>query len=357
MNQEAADLKDTLSCHSAFVLHSEAALQVREMLRVGSGMDPDESVLLRDYLRLFATFVPKEAIEPKVHDLIEKAWEKLRHDPDAAVKDMEEYAESFGHPETYRELLRFYQVRNVAAVSILRRAQRLWEITRDSKDPYLWEVLSRYFEPTPTYPRKRDEWCPSLDFMRELWRDAGRRDPKFGMKLAEQYNTEDIESGAADILLEIINSSDPSSRVVIFCIQMLDIAKRIEEADGIIARYKARLGNDPDFATSWARHALRTNNKGAASEITKLPAISTLRPFLAGLLYSRVGSTEQAAALADQILVELSERDVPTRDLDELGLLFRELGRADEFEKAITRGYPADVIQNLRDRPRRIRRR
>jgi hypothetical protein len=193
--------------------------------------------------------------------------------------------------------------------------------------------------------------------MRELWRGAGGKDPAFGLKLAEQYNMEDMESGAADVLLEIINRGDPSSRAVTFCIQMLAVAKRIEEADGIIARYKARLGNDPDFAASWARHALRTNNKAAASEITKLSAISTLRPFLAGLLYARVGSTEQAAALADQILAELSERDVPTRDLDELGTLFRELGRADEFEKAITRGYPAEVIQNLRDRPRRIRRR
>src|SRR6266481_818477 len=106
MNEKADDPEDTLQCQSVFVLHSETALQVREALRVGSGINPDDSILLRDYLRLFASFVPKEFIEPKVRDLIEKAWEKLRHDPDAAVKDVEELAESFGHPENYRELLR-----------------------------------------------------------------------------------------------------------------------------------------------------------------------------------------------------------------------------------------------------------
>src|SRR5205823_5386161 len=129
----------------------------------------------------------KQAIEPKVHDLIEKAWEKLRSDPDAAIKEMEELTESFAHPENYRELLRFYRARNVEPTLILRRAQRLWEITRDSGDSYLWEVISKYFELKPPFQRKEKDWRPDLSFIRAVWRDAGARDPKFGAKLAEAY--------------------------------------------------------------------------------------------------------------------------------------------------------------------------
>jgi len=75
LNEEAEDLKDTLSCSEVFVLHSEEALEVRESLRVGSGVSPDDSVLLRDYLRLFANVVSRELIEPKAGKLIQLAKE------------------------------------------------------------------------------------------------------------------------------------------------------------------------------------------------------------------------------------------------------------------------------------------
>jgi MinD-like ATPase involved in chromosome partitioning or flagellar assembly len=77
LNEEADDLADTLSCSDVFVLHSEAALEVQEALRVGSGISTDDSILLRDYLRLFANVVPKELIEPKVGKLIQQAREKI----------------------------------------------------------------------------------------------------------------------------------------------------------------------------------------------------------------------------------------------------------------------------------------
>ena len=102
MNEPAEDEKDTLALKEVFVLHSEAALQLRETLRVGSGMNPDDSILLRDYLRLFV-FVPKESIEP-AHGS-KRRGRSFVIICTAVVKDMEQYAESFGHPETYRELL------------------------------------------------------------------------------------------------------------------------------------------------------------------------------------------------------------------------------------------------------------
>jgi MinD-like ATPase involved in chromosome partitioning or flagellar assembly len=357
INQDADDSNDTLALKGVFVLHQEAALQVSETLRVGTGTNPDESILYRDYLRLFASFVPKESIQPKVNDLIENAWAKLRTDPDGAVNDMEEYAESFGHPETYRELLRIYQVRNAPSASILRRAQRLWEITGDSSEQYLWTVVKGHFEPTPPFRQKANDWRPSLDFMRALWRDAGGRDATFGLKLAEAYNLEDKESTAADVLLEIIRIAEPSSAVVSRCVYMLDFSKRTDEAEQLIQRSKAKLGNEADFVMAWSRHALRGQDKTAATEITALPVIARLRPSLAALLYILAGRLEQAAALAQPILTEIAEREVPTRDLDDLAGLFRDAGRWEEFEKAVTRSYPAEIVRDLRERPTRLRRR
>jgi hypothetical protein len=357
LNEDSGDSRDALQLKEVFVLHSEAALQVREELRVGGGTNPDDSILLRDYLRLFAPFVPKESIEPKLNDLIQKAWAKLRYDPDAAVKDMEQYAESFGHPETYRELLRFYQVRNVPPASILRRAQRLWEITRDSNEEYLWAVVRRHFEPTPSFQKKPGEWHPDLDFMRALWRGAGARDAGFGLKLADAYNFEDKESTAADVLLEIIRTSEPSAKVVSRCIYMLDYSKRGDEAEELIQRFKTKLGNEADVATAWARHALRSQNKAAATELTASPVAARLRPSLAGLLHLSAGNPEAARVLAQAILAEISEREVPRADLDDLRTLFRELGSLEEFERVVTQSYQMEVARELRERPSRLRRR
>jgi|SRR5581483_2241260 len=350
MNQETGDARDLLSVKAVFVLHSEAALQVREALRVGSGTNPDESILLRDYLRLFASFVPKKSIEPKVRDLIEKAWANLRLDPDAAVKEMEVLTESFPHPENYRELLRFYRARNAEPLLILRRAQRLWEITRDSGDSYLWEVLARFFEPRMSLRLREKEWSPNLSFVRAVWSDAGGRDAKFGLKLAEAFNLEDKESSAADVLKEAMETSGPSPTLVSRSIYMLDIAKRAEESETLIQQFKTMFSMDSDFVTAWARHALRLNDKAALTEIAKSPAIEVLRPSLVGMIYINAGLTGEALKIADRVIKDVRQQPVPRRDFDELGRFFNEINLWDDFEKAVTESYPRDVIIELRER-------
>jgi hypothetical protein len=168
----------------------------------------------------------------------------------------------------------------------------------------------------------------------------------------EAYSGED----KADVLLEI-RASEPSARAVSRCIYMLDYSKRGGEAEELIQRFKAKLGTEREFAAAWARHALRSQNKAAAAELTGSPVIARVRPSLAGLLHLREGNPETARVLAQAILGEISEREVPRADLDDLGTLFRELGRLEEFEKVVTQSYPMEVARDLRERPLRLRRR
>jgi MinD-like ATPase involved in chromosome partitioning or flagellar assembly len=350
INKPAEDAKDSLKCHSLFVLHSEAALQIRETLRVGSDTNPDDSILLRDYLRLFATFLPKQSIEPKVKDLIDKAWAMLRTDPDAALKDMEVLTESFPHPENYRELLRFYRARNAEPVSILMRAQRLWEITRDSKDSYLWEVVARYFDPRPTTPRKEKQWSPDLSFIRSIWRDAGKRDPAFGIKLAEAYSIIDEDSVAADVLSELMSASGPTPSLVARNIHMLGFAQRREDADALIRKFREQFGAEAEFAAAWARHALRSRDQSALLELVNSPALEKLRPSLGVLVLLNAGLRDRAVALADPALKDVRMREATRRDLDELGRFFADIDRWDEFEKLVSEVYPRETLQDLKER-------
>lgn len=350
MNEEAEDLKDTLSCRDVFVLHSEAALQVREALRVGSGVSPDESILLRDYLRLFAGVVPWESIEPFVHDLLQQAKEKIWDDPDAAVKEVEELAESYPRPEIYRDLLRFYQVRNVGGPSLLKGAQRLWELTGDPGESALWDAVSKAFQPQP---RGEREWSPNLDFIRAVWRDAGNRDPELGMKLADAYSSENHKSLGADVLLEVIKGSEPTTGVVARCIGLLDDSKRSDEADTLIQLVKGKLGSQPGFVEAWAPHALRRRSKDALSELTQPAFIDQLRrtsPSLAARVYLGAGLSREAAAFADSLMADVLQRRVSTDALYELAGVFREVERWDEFEKALRERYPEDVVEDLRVR-------
>ncbi len=353
MNEEADDLKDTLSCSEIFVLHSEAALEVRESLRVGSGVSPDESVLLRDYLRLFANVVPRELIEPKVGKLIQRAREKIWDDPEAALKEVEELAESFGHPENYRALLRFYEVRNVSGAPVLRRAQRLWELTRDSSDQTLWQVLQRTFEPREPWRRGR-EWSPDMDFVQAVWRDAGKMQPEFGMKIAEAYDRENRESQSADVLLEILKRAEPTSEIVSRCIALLDVAKRGNEATALIQRFKTNLLPDSAFVEAWARHALRDPRDESLTELVQSPireVLGSIRPFIAARVFYKSGLLEDAIEVADQALREFRERGPRTEEeLREAGEMFYELGRFEEFEKAFEGRVPPAVFEETRHR-------
>ena len=318
-------------------------------MRVGSGINPDESILLRDYLRLFANFVPKESIEPKVRDLIENAWEKLRSDPDAAVKDMEELAGSFGHPENYRELLRFYQVRNIGGTQALRRAQRLWEITQDPDDPILWQVVSRTFEAQPRW-RRENQWSPNLEFIADVWRNAGGKNQDFGLKLADAYDFDDRESLAADVLIEVINSSEPTPDDCRPLYRTPRYRRRADEAEVLIHKLKGKFIGVPEFASAWARHAMRLKNASSSAELMKSPWIEAVRPGLRALLYFNAGLAAEAASVAEFALKDVQERQFSRTELEDLNRYFHAIDRGGEFEEVISRFYPKEFLHELRER-------
>jgi MinD-like ATPase involved in chromosome partitioning or flagellar assembly len=351
----ADDLRDTLSCQSVFVLHSETALQLQEALRVGSGITPDDSILLRDYLRLFASFVPKESIEPKVRDLIAKAKERMWDTPDAAVKEMEALAESFGHPEIYRELLRFYLVRNVSHISILKRSQRLWELTGDSYDPKLWQALSQSFDPDVLYPRARVGWSPNLDFVRAVWQASGHKDPQFALKLAHTFSMEDRDSAAADILLDVMKSFDATALIASRCISYLEFANRSSEADSLIQQLKAKLQAEPRFLEAWARHLLKPNTKDLASitELTSSPlaeALIKINSSLAARIYYKAGNKDYATELATSALHGLLRGEYSSVDLIEIAEFYFEVGTLDEFEKITDKKVPPRILREVLDK-------
>jgi len=69
-----------------------------------------------------------------------------------------------------------------------------------------------------------------------------------------------------------------------------------------------------------------------------------------GLVYFSSGLTDRLVPIADAILKDLRQQDVPRRDFDEVGKFFHEIGRWDDFEKIVADSYPREMLAELRDR-------
>ena len=273
-NEEAENLEDTLFCSTIFTLHSETALELREVLRVGGAVSPDESILLRDYLRLFATLVPKELMLTQVEALVQQAKIRMWDDPEAALLEMEELTESFGHPDIYRALFQFYRVRNVHGIPALKKAQRYWQISQDNQNTWVWEVIQSSFE---LGSGLKKEWSPDLDFIAAVWRDAGAYDEKVGRRLAEVYSYQDQYSKAGDVFLEIISSSaEPTAKSVVDCLKALQRAKRNSEAEAVINKYRLILTENPEFIVAWVKFSLDTKHNEFLYELANPPFFDLL---------------------------------------------------------------------------------
>ncbi len=247
----------------------------------------------------------------------------------------------------------------MGGASVLRRAQRLWELAGDSSDQILWRAVLRAFERAPGW-RRGKEGFPSLDFIETVWREAGKRNPEFGTKLAEAYTLEGRDSVAADVLLEVIKTSEPTAVIASQCITLLDVSKRIAEADSLVQRLRPKLATEPAFVEAWARHALRSDDKDALKPLVQTPTkdqLWTIRPSIAAQVFLRTGLAMEAHAAADKMLLELrASRAQTPMDLEDAAEAFRELGRWPEFEKSLEARHSPDFYEGLLRRLEAIRR-
>lgn len=360
LNRESETLEDTLNIteDDAITLHSEKALEIREALRIGSGVSPEDSILLRDYLRLFASIVPQDLVVSKLQTMLAKAREKIWENPTEAVKEVEELAESFGHPDTYRELLRFYEVRNIKGPAALRRAQRLWEISRYySSDEILWNALASNFPPrTARWQREGDRFEPRLDFVEAVWRDGGKRDPQYGLRLIDYYDEEaDNHAQAISILTEMVDNDVVNSEVIAKGVNILRRAGEQERARSLIERFRNAFAQDRNFITAWAKFAHRYKDTEYVRTLLQPPLVELLQlsdPMTALLIMVSVGLKTEAVNLAERSLSGRRAREYfrNPHDVEEIFQAFTSIGLDKEISRILTDILPNDEIKRLQRR-------
>lgn len=350
----AEDLEDTLQVSDIFVLHSDPKLQMRERVLVGSEESTNASILLQDYLRLFARLIPREVLRPHTGKLVDAAKAAFFDDPDAAQKEMEDLASYFGHPDIYRELLRLYRARNITGKSVLGTANALWEATHDTSDPILWSAIQAnvgtiyYWESSPLPVRT----------IEAVWSAQGASDRKVGHKIAELYSGKDRLDEASAVVLKLLANGDVSDETLARSIDVLRKAKRWEEAIRLLKDYGESKGVGDKVLERWAQ--LLVDRPQLSSHVplseAALARLSKTSPLTAFRLYRALNDNEKATLLLDDALQE-AVKEGPSSIAAEMAAVYDELGRFSEFENAVKAQYPKEHVDDFLSHVRRDMRR
>ena len=353
----AENLQDTSFIDQIFVLHSEPALQMRETLRVASGLSLDESVLLRDYLRLFAQFIPAEAIESRLGRLIRMAKDKIWDDPDAATKQMEEIAEFYIAPQSLMDLIKLYILRRTKGTKVLRTAQKYWEITGNAAEPILYTVVKSNFEMQPRW--KPREWDPDLRFIEAVWLSTNDPDPLLGNALGEACYEKDENATAMRVYRKLLDldldvTQDPFKYIPARYLHILRTSNIFDECRAIIEQFKSISRNNVLFVFEWAKVALMLDDDAYISELSQddlLLTLFTVDPETANSIAKRSDKRDFAIEHLG-LLIKKHQRS--PHQLAELGNFFRESGAESIFDDALSSLVPEPVRGEVQVYMRRL---
>ncbi|HZF50402.1 MAG TPA: AAA family ATPase [Polyangiaceae bacterium] len=337
LSEPADDLADTLTVPEVFVLHSEPELQVTEAIRVGSDQSPDDSPLLRDYLRLFMRMFPA-VIEPRLAVQVDAVIASAMEDPDRAQRRLEALAGAFPHAVSYRALLQFYRLRQVDPGKLLRMAHRYWELTGRADDSLLLEIASAY-----EWEGKGTVLPWFAEFFADIFRAQPEPDPTFGIKIANLYLQSAVarrEERALEILRRLTQGPDAPEAAVVEEIRLLRRLGKHADALALAERYKGPLGASAELQSAWADAAVATEDPKLVQALLDAPGfkidlVRQARPTVWWSMLTLLGSTEGGQGDLDAALVDHTRKFGVTRELVEVGHLYRQLGRLQLFENTV----------------------
>lgn len=336
LNEKGDDSSAVLNIPEVFILHSEPELQILESLRIGGDKNPDESPLLRDYLRLFSRLISKDVLEPYIGPLIHAAKGRVLDDPEAAQRDLEALAASCPHPDVYEALIKLYHLRRDKDEVVLGTASRFYELTAKANQPMLWDVIRAHYRK----PQKWDDYPIGPDFIEDVWDAAGANNVEIGLLLAEHCDSVGREDQAAEVLVRLLRNTEPLEKVVVSCIDQLRKVREWSKALEIIELYKTALSESTAFYNAWARLVV---SKGDKLEAEKLMASFDLQVgrikeeefVLYARLLSLTERNDELLALMDHTLTRALEKGRPSEFLAEVGEYFTRFGRRQEFEQKV----------------------
>lgn len=271
LNQDASEIADTLSFRELQVLHSDRDIEVEESVLIEGNKSIDQSLLLRDYIRLFAQIFPKDVLAPHIESLIQVALSQAKTDPRGVEQDLLALTEYSMHPEPFQALLNFYREQKTNKRKILWTAYRYWKLLGSANAPTLIEAVTENFEWAEVRRSFQNEVSNTsfipIDFVLEVWRAGGESKITLGLKLARALMELEQTDQAAEMIKRLIEMDNISQSAIIESIQILFIMDYYEMGIEIAERFKESFINNARFQASWAKLVLGYNDRKKASQI------------------------------------------------------------------------------------------
>ena len=356
LNEPASELADTLNVSDISVLHSDPEIEVQESLLVGSDRKVEKSPLLRDYLGALTRLIPVDLIAPRISRLIVSATENILDDPDEVERQLQRLTVSVPRPETYTALLKYYRVRNKDPETLLQTAATLWGITRHEGGAYsalIWSTIKRHFPALAALVRHGGRESAPLPFIENAWRDQGANDIEVGLLLAEAYDRSRLTRRGLTVLRELFRTSGAEPRVAVALMDKMGAQDQAREALNVAEQVGPLFTEAPAFQVAWARTVIRI---GIADEAQKLLARPEFKAQMVqkedldgyGRLLTLAGKGAEFERLLEAEFEATFRQGGTMERFVELGRIFQERGRFEEFKRALTERTPARADEVLR---------
>jgi len=357
LSEPAEPPEATLHFPDVLVLHSEEELEYHETLRIGGERTVDESPLLRDYLRLFSHLIPKKVVEPHLDKLIHVAQKDMLENPLTVQRDLEALVVYCPHPESYLALLKFYRLRSASSSVMLTTAARYWELSRDTSNPLLWETIREHFKFQRERRATRDWHNIPLEFIEAVWEEAGADNTKIGIGLAEAYFSGPFPPNrGAEVIGKLLAHREPREESVVAAIECLIHVERIDVASQLIERFRETLCESAQFQAAWAKLAAKCHDPGKAKALLELKTFRPAKlqadhPLVYARLLKLAGQEDELEAALRSSLLQIVSREgsrlFPTPDLMEVGRLFAEMGKREQFEQQLKQMLPREQVDQF----------
>lgn len=261
------------------VLHSDPDLQYIEQLAfgpyAGRGVAGPGSALLEDYIKLFATLVPRDTFMRHLDGVRSHVRGILLDQPDDAVRTLESLATLVGDEAAFIDLVKLYVLRRDSR-NLIRAAERLFRVhERVVQHPALsHELRSLALEHRPVTPA---DPMPVAPFMEAYWRSAAPEDVVWGAAVARRFADGRQVSRARDLADELAGrADDPAALAAV--VRGLAAGTPLAEqlAVQFAVKYFERGAGSLDFLDAAAQACSYQPDEGLAERIFHSPHVRSL---------------------------------------------------------------------------------
>ncbi|MCX6578792.1 MAG: AAA family ATPase [Candidatus Aminicenantes bacterium] len=342
LNESTANLEDQLNIPEIFVLHSDRDLELSESLRLNQYEFRDKP-LTQDYLKLFLKIIPREITESKINSVVERVIteDRLLEEPDKVQEELEALAASYPSPQTYEKLIDFYILRNMDKSKILAVYSSLFKVTRTLSEK-MYAKFIQAFKKASIYWIEKD----ILEKVEEYLQSNPGEKKDIALKLADAYYDKRLYERALEWYLNLLDKVKDPSEILekIFAIYRQDKIGNGRDVLKVYVTYNSLILEKTSLKIK-ALEALY--EKGEIEQVKKLidRIDITEDSFIehsSGLFYEIIKSYGSENTVNEKLSawlkIALKRRD--SERVYKLGRIFFELGKAEEFRKAIPEGFP-----------------